>query len=571
MLSFVRRLARNTRMKTAGTWMSLVLAVVALFIVAVSIRVFLDSYQLGQTWRSFEKGPGSKSDTLGDLQGSLGYGGVIHQFKDFVLQRDMTRVAKAGRKVDDAYRAIDIYIDLGVNDREQRALDDLRGTVGAYATALQDATLLAQQGASAEEIDRAVKIDDAAALAALDVLSEELRLARQGAAGQVYGKVRSLNNFALIAALVLGLTQVAVILGFLLANRRWLVAPMEALSASMRALSEGDSAADVPGTDRGDELGEMAQAVLVFKDNLIHNAELTREQDAQRLAGERRAERIATLIGGFDGKVSDMLDAVSSAAGELEKTAQFMSSTAEEASGQAAAVATASDQAAANVQTVAATAEQLSSSIAEIGRQVGQSTEIAANAVSETEGTNQTVQGLASAASKIGEVVVLINDIAGQTNLLALNATIEAARAGEAGKGFAVVAQEVKNLANQTAKATEEISQQISAIQEESGSAVGAIDRIRRVVNEINDISITVATAVEEQGASTREIARNVQQAARGTQEVNANIAGVTEAAGRTGSAANQVLASSGALSQQAESLRREVDAFLADVKAADG
>jgi len=311
--------------------------------------------------------------------------------------------------------------------------------------------------------------------------------------------------------------------------------------------------------------------VLVFKDNLIHNAELTREQDAQRLAGERRAERIATLIGGFDGKVSDMLDAVSSAAGELEKTAQFMSSTAEEASGQAAAVATASDQAAANVQTVAATAEQLSSSIAEIGRQVGQSTEIAANAVSETEGTNQTVQGLASAASKIGEVVVLINDIAGQTNLLALNATIEAARAGEAGKGFAVVAQEVKNLANQTAKATEEISQQISAIQEESGSAVGAIDRIRRVVNEINDISITVATAVEEQGASTREIARNVQQAARGTQEVNANIAGVTEAAGRTGSAANQVLASSGALSQQAESLRREVDAFLADVKAADG
>jgi len=570
MLSFIRKLARNTRMKTAGTWMSLALAVVALFIGTVSVRVFLDSYQLGQTWRSFEKGPGSKSDRLGDLQEALGYGGVIHQFKDFVLQRDMTRVAKADRKVDDAYRAINAYVDLGVNDREKQALDDLRGTVGAYAAALQEAMRLARRGASAEEIDRAVTVDDAAALAALGMLSEELRLARHDAAGLVYGRVRSLNNFALIAALVLGTTQVIVILMFLLANRKWLVAPMEALSASMRALADGDSSADVPGTDRGDELGEMAQAVLVFKDNLIHNAELTREQETQRLAGDRRAERIAALIGGFDGKVSDMLGAVASAAQELEKTAQFMSSTAEETSDQAAAVATASDQAATNVQTVAATAEQLSNSIAEIGRQVGQSAEIAANAVSETEETNQTVQGLAAAASRIGEVVTLINDIAGQTNLLALNATIEAARAGEAGKGFAVVAQEVKNLANQTARATEEISAQITSIQSETDGAVGAIDRIREVVNEINDISMAVATAVEEQGASTREIARNVQQAARGTQEVNTNIAGVTEAAGQTGSAATQVLTSSGELSQQAENLRREVDTFLADVRAAD-
>ncbi len=350
---------------------------------------------------------------------------------------------------------------------------------------------------------------------------------------------------------------------------RGIALPLTRMTDGMRTLAGGDKTVEITGTERKDEIGEMAKAVLVFKENMIRNEEMQAAQEAEEQAKKVRAEKVEGMITGFDTGVTSILESVSAAATELEQTAQQMSATAEQATGQASAVATASNQATANVQTVATAAEEMSASIAEIGRQVGKSTQIAQNAVEEAESTNATVQGLAEAASKIGEVVNLINDIAGQTNLLALNATIEAARAGEAGKGFAVVAQEVKNLANQTAKATEEISTQIGAVQEETEGAVGAIEKIRGIIGEINDISTTIASAVEEQGVSTQEIARNVQQAAQGTSEVNTNITRVTEAASQTGAAATQVLASSGELSQQAEKLRGQVDVFLADVKAA--
>jgi len=493
---------------------------------------------------------------------------MIHEFKNFILRGDNILIAHAGRKVDDAYRAINTYIELGVNDRERQALRDISDVIGAYATALQTAAQMSRRGVPAREIDAAVRIDDGAALAALDVLAEELSRARRAAAGQVYAKVGSLNGFALAAALVLGLTQVVVVLGFLLANRKWLVAPMVSLSGAMHELAGGASATAVPGTDRGDELGEMARAVLIFKENMMRNAELTREQEAGQRATERRAQRIEDLIARFDGQVSGVLGAVASATAELESTARRMSSAAEEASGQVTAVATASSEATANVETVAAAAEQMAASIVEIGRQVQQSATKAQNAVAEAETTNETVQGLAEAASRIGDVVRLINDIAGQTNLLALNATIEAARAGEAGKGFAVVAQEVKNLANQTAKATEEISQQILAVQEETNGAVGAIEKIRSIIGEVNDIATTISSAVEQQGVSTQEIARNVQQAAKGTQDVNQNIESVSKAAGETGSAAGQVLNASQEMARQAEGLRSEVERFLKEIRA---
>ena len=344
--------------------------------------------------------------------------------------------------------------------------------------------------------------------------------------------------------------------------------PVRLMTQTMSRLAAGDLDAELKGQQRRDEIGGMARAVQVFKDNAIEKARLEKDQAAaEQRSQEEKRQTMLEMADRFELQVKEVVDGVSSSATEMQATAQQMSSTAEETSRQSSSVATASDQATANVQTVAATAEELSASIAEIGRQVMQSAKIAQNAVNETEATNETVKGLADAAQKIGEVVNLINDIAGQTNLLALNATIEAARAGEAGKGFAVVAQEVKNLANQTAKATEEISAQITAVQDETNDAVVAIEKIRGIIGEVNDIATTISSAVEEQGVSTQEIARNVQQAARGTQEVNANIENVRKAAGETGAAADQVLNASQEMARQAEGLRSEVDRFLQEIR----
>ena len=370
---------------------------------------------------------------------------------------------------------------------------------------------------------------------------------------------------------VLASAILLVILGIaIIAILERIIRPLRKSTEIMRMLAEGDISVDVPALGRSDEIGEMAKAVQVFKDNAIRMGEMQKEkEEAEHRTQEEKRKFIEALSDDFGAQVKDVVEALSSAATEMQVTAEQMSSTAENANHQASGVATASRQATANVQTVAAAAEELSSSTAEIGRQVNQSARIAGSAVSEAEATNDTVQSLASAAQKIGEVVTLINDIASQTNLLALNATIEAARAGEAGKGFAVVAQEVKNLANQTGKATEDISAQISAIQEQTTGAVGAISRIQDIIVEISNISTTIATAVEEQDASTQGIARNVQEAARGTQEVNNKIEEVSNAAGEAGTAADKVLKSAGNLSQQSGQLQAQVEKFLAQIRTA--
>ncbi len=370
-------------------------------------------------------------------------------------------------------------------------------------------------------------------------------------------------------SLTSGAIALVVIVIILFSVGRQIVSLVGKMTDAMSRLATGDTNVDVPAVGRGDEIGQMASAVQVFKDNAIEKLRLEEEQAAaaQRADDEKR-HAMMEMADQFQAHVKAVVDGVSSSANEMQATAQQMSETAEETSRQSANVASASDQATANVQTVAATAEELSASITEIGRQVMQSAKVAESAVAEAETTNGTVQGLAAAASRIGDVVSLITDIAGQTNLLALNATIEAARAGEAGKGFAVVAQEVKNLASQTAKATEEISQQITAVQEETNGAVGAIEKIRSIIGEVNDIATTISSAVEEQGVSTQEIARNVQQAARGTQDVNSNIEIVSKAAGETGSAAGQVLNAAQEMSRQAEEMRGEVERFLGEVRA---
>jgi methyl-accepting chemotaxis protein len=360
------------------------------------------------------------------------------------------------------------------------------------------------------------------------------------------------------------------VVGMSLLLGRSIVRPITGMTAAMRKIADGDTATVIPAQERRDEVGAMAHSVQVFKDSMIEAGRLRGEQDELKKQAEaERAGFLSKMADDFEHGVRDALDALAGAAVELRATSNSMSGTAEEASRQATKVATVAEQASANVQTVAAATEELSSSVSEIGRQVAQSTRIAGQAVDEANRTNVTVQGLSAAAQKIGAVIQLINDIASQTNLLALNATIEAARAGEAGKGFAVVASEVKSLASQTAKATDEISAQVAAMQDATTEAVQAIQNIGGTIGAINEITTAIAAAVEEQGSATQEIARNVQETARGTSALSGNIGGVTQAAGATGAAAGQVLTSADELNKQAAMLRTKVDSFLVNIRAA--
>jgi methyl-accepting chemotaxis protein len=345
--------------------------------------------------------------------------------------------------------------------------------------------------------------------------------------------------------------------------------PMGRMTHGMRRLAEHDLAVEIIGTGRGDEIGAMAEAVKVFRENMIENDRLAELQREEQAAKERRARKIEQLNSAFDRAASETIGSLANAATELQSTAGQMTSSAAAASRQAGAVAAAAEEASANVQTVAAATEELSASIQEITQQVTKSSVIAGQAVTEAASTTGTVRSLADAAQKIGEVVRLINDIASQTNLLALNATIEAARAGEAGKGFAVVASEVKGLATQTARATEEIAEQVSAMQRATQECVGAIERIDGTIGRMNEISTSIAAAMEQQGAATLEIARNVEQAARGTADVSVNVGGVNKAADETGAAAVEVQQAADNLGVQAETLRREVGTFLADIRTA--
>jgi methyl-accepting chemotaxis protein len=375
---------------------------------------------------------------------------------------------------------------------------------------------------------------------------------------------RSLIIAAISVLLALALSIVLVII---LSNS--IVRPVTAISKAMKLLAAGDMAIEIPARDNKNEIGVMANSLQVFKDTMLEAERIRSEQLAEQKLQIERAERLSSSVASFEKVVSDVVSAVSSASTELKASAESMAVTAEETTRQSTAVAAATEEASVNVQTVASATEEMAASIGEIGRQVAQSTQIANKASADANATNGKVQALAEAARRIGDVVKLINDIAGQTNLLALNATIEAARAGDAGKGFAVVAVEVKTLANQTAKATDEIASQIKAIQSATAESVDAIGSIASTIREINEITTMIAMAVDEQASATQEIASNAQQASAGTAEVSANILGVTQAAGETSAATSQVLSSAGVLSEQAAQLRTEVDSFLAAVQAA--
>ncbi len=377
-----------------------------------------------------------------------------------------------------------------------------------------------------------------------------------------------MNNATTTGGFGLGIAGLLVAIALFLG--RTISRPLSRLTESMNALATGDTNIEIEYAEQKDEIGSLARALAVFKNNAIDKQRLEAEQvENERQAEERRKQAMRELAAKFEADVGRVINGVAASASQMQTTSSSMSATAEETSRQASSVANASELASSNVQTVAAAAEQLSASIQEITRQVNSSAEIARGASDEAAQTQATVRGLAASAEKIGEVVNLINDIAAQTNLLALNATIEAARAGDAGKGFAVVANEVKSLANQTAKATDEIAGQINAVRSEITGTVGAIEGIAGTISKINEIASGIAAAVEQQQAATSEIARNVEQASAGTSEVSSTITGVTQAAGETGAAAGEVLSAAQALSEQSAEMQAFVEKFLNEVRAA--
>jgi len=404
------------------------------------------------------------------------------------------------------------------------------------------------------------------------VQSDAEAIKASGVADQQQTEKLSLSMMDHTSTLILSLSVGGLMFGTALA---WLIGrgiggPVVRISGAMRALAGGDTSVTIPAIGRKDEVGEMATTLRVFKDSMIEAERLRADQEAlKQRAAEDRRRTMLDLAAKFEATAGGIVTDVTARATELQTTAQSMASIAEETSRQSSAVAAASEQAMRNVNTVAASTEELSASVREILEQVNKSTQLTNETVTEANAADHGMQALATAMDRIGQVVGLINGIASQTNLLALNATIEAARAGDAGRGFAVVASEVKALANQTAKATEEISSQIAAIQEATRGSVHSIQGIVARIARVSEAATAIASAVEQQGAATAEIARNVTEAARGTGEVTTNITGVDTAARSAGAAASQVLASANSLSQNSVALKQQVDTFLSEVRVA--
>jgi methyl-accepting chemotaxis protein len=451
------------------------------------------------------------------------------------------------------------------NDEVRKVFADVNANVEKYAEAYHKAAR------DAHEIE--VLANDQMSKIAQAIAGDAEAIKESGVAEEAQIERETTSLIASTEGFILAVAIVSLVLGIALA---WLIGraiskPVVGLCAGMRELAEGNFQVVLPGLGRGDEVGDMAQAVETFKvkaeQKARDEAEAQIKQD--QVAAQQRKAVMIRLADEFEAAVGEIVETVSSASNELEASASTLTSTAERSQQLTTMVAAASEEASTNVQSVASATEELSSSVNEISRQVQESARMANEAVDQARKTNDRVGELSKAAARIGDVVELINTIAGQTNLLALNATIEAARAGEAGRGFAVVASEVKALAEQTAKATGEIGQQISGIQSATQESVGAIRDISGTIEKLSEISSTIAAAVEEQGAATQEISRNVQQAAQGTQQVSANITDVQRGATETGSASSQVLSAAQSLSGDSNRLKLEVGKFLSTVRAA--
>lgn len=518
----------------------------------------------------------NKIDDLGDTAIMAGLASVQDQVKEittqFITATSLvnTYIGKAEDKTSNAAQArikflqnqyATIYAnDDKINGKLKEIVADTKIYADAFVKFVENTKKV--DGLAKEMSESAAAITKLSGEMKADMLSEQHRMETES--DKTVTDTKQLVTILGIGGFVIG-AILAMLLG------RSISKPMTAMCAAMRKLAAGDFDVVLPGLGRRDELGDMASAVEEFKVQAVAKAErdAAAQEESNRAADQMRRGELIRFADQFESAVGSIVSSVSVSSGQLEGAANTLTRTAEtteQLSGQAAAT---SDEASSNMQSVATATEELSLSVNEIGRQVQNSSRIAESAVDQARQTDARIGELSRAAQRIGDVVDLITAIAEQTNLLALNATIEAARAGDAGRGFAVVASEVKSLADQTAKATDEIRTQIGAMQQVTSVAVGAIRSIGQTITEINEVSTAIATAVEQQGAATREIARNIQHAAGGTSEVSSNIVGVSDASTQAGVAANEVLGASGDLRREADTLRGEIDEFLTSIRAA--
>ncbi|QDF36762.1 methyl-accepting chemotaxis protein [Bradyrhizobium symbiodeficiens] len=510
---------------------------------------------------------------IGDLRASvITYRNVVRQHMLAETLEDKLATEKTAATVIEALAKIRTKYEAMISSAEERKLyNDWSRLWDDYKKGTQDVFELSRKEVGkvphdAQELNS--KTVNKIGLAADEVLTRDIELNTKGGEAAAADAADTFYYAFMLVAIILGAAVIAGLgVGFYLVQD--VSRGINSIIEPMQALGKGDLSADVPHRGEKTEMGAMADVLQIFKEALIAKRAADEAAAADAEAKIERGRRVDNITREFEAMIGEIVQTVSSASTQLEASASTLTSTADRSQRLATTVAGASEEASTNVQSVASATEEMASSVGEISRQVQESARMAGDAVGQARATTERVSELSKAASRIGDVVELINTIAGQTNLLALNATIEAARAGEAGRGFAVVASEVKALAEQTAKATGEIGQQISGIQAATNDSVGAIKEISSTIERLSEISSAIAAAVEEQGAATQEIARNVQQAAQGTQQVSSNITDVQRGATETGSASSQVLSAAQMLSNDSGRLKSEVSKFLTNVRAA--